>query len=592
MNEHITKYLKHYISTTDPQYAVLLSGKWGCGKTFFINEFLKDRKNKDKKFIKVSLFGLKNISEVNNQIILQLLNIDKKWFGQIAKVAQSYTKKLNLPIQDLPINKIFNKLGKELIFIFDDLERTEISTQEILGYINYLVEISSFKAILIANEEKILEKEGYKEFKEKVIGKTFKIQQDFNTVLEVFLKLASDNSKKALTENKQNIESVYDKAKYNNLRHIRQTILDFEYFYECIDDKFKSNNNNFLKELVYLFFAFSVEVKKGKLKAGEIDKYSISFLPNEKKTNFDEILDKYSITNNSNLNDIFGKISFLIGKENWESILLKDNIIEDDINTNISHAPYFAEDNRESWVKLWHFRDLEDDEFKTTLTDVVAKFNDNEYQDQEELLHVVAILLYFSKQSLYEKTQAEILTQAENNINANAETVPWQQKIYKYDSSNSAHSLGYTDYTSPKFKKITDHLEEKSQEAFNKGLKTKSNDLLDDFKNNNIEALEAKLVLRDFNNIAIFSRINVDDFIDILLDIKHTHLQKIINILKQRYQNHRAIQLTQDLKFWQGVDKNLLNKINKQEQLLKYNLMSKFKESTLKEMITNLEKRH
>lgn len=36
-NEHIIIYLNEYISMSDPQYAVLLKGKWGCGKTFIPN---------------------------------------------------------------------------------------------------------------------------------------------------------------------------------------------------------------------------------------------------------------------------------------------------------------------------------------------------------------------------------------------------------------------------------------------------------------------------------------------------------------------------------------------------------------------------
>lgn len=66
MNKHIEKYLKSYLKLDKPEFAVLLTGKWGSGKTYFIDEFInknetKDEKQEKIKFIKISLFGLKEL---------------------------------------------------------------------------------------------------------------------------------------------------------------------------------------------------------------------------------------------------------------------------------------------------------------------------------------------------------------------------------------------------------------------------------------------------------------------------------------------------------------------------------------------------
>ena len=48
-NKHIKEFLNYYIGLPNPQYAVLLKGKWGSGKTHFINEYKKELdKNKQK----------------------------------------------------------------------------------------------------------------------------------------------------------------------------------------------------------------------------------------------------------------------------------------------------------------------------------------------------------------------------------------------------------------------------------------------------------------------------------------------------------------------------------------------------------------
>ena len=44
MNEQISQYLNNYMTNPDPQYAVMLKGKWGCGKTFFISNWIKEYK--------------------------------------------------------------------------------------------------------------------------------------------------------------------------------------------------------------------------------------------------------------------------------------------------------------------------------------------------------------------------------------------------------------------------------------------------------------------------------------------------------------------------------------------------------------------
>ncbi|MFK2020937.1 P-loop NTPase fold protein [Bacteroides fragilis] len=35
MNRNILTFLNEYAEIPDPQYAIMLRGAWGCGKTFF-----------------------------------------------------------------------------------------------------------------------------------------------------------------------------------------------------------------------------------------------------------------------------------------------------------------------------------------------------------------------------------------------------------------------------------------------------------------------------------------------------------------------------------------------------------------------------
>ena len=72
VNAHIHQYLTSYLKRENPQYAVMLNGAWGCGKTFFIRKWKESIKSKDIKPIYVSLFGLQTIKEINELINKEL----------------------------------------------------------------------------------------------------------------------------------------------------------------------------------------------------------------------------------------------------------------------------------------------------------------------------------------------------------------------------------------------------------------------------------------------------------------------------------------------------------------------------------------
>ena len=120
--------MKHYINLKiSPEYALLISGKWGTGKTFFINNYLEKESHKEIKFIKISLFGIKSINEIHKQIIFQLIGTEE---GSLANslmqistsILDALGKKINLGINDIPIEQVLKTLTKKL----DKLENKEL----------------------------------------------------------------------------------------------------------------------------------------------------------------------------------------------------------------------------------------------------------------------------------------------------------------------------------------------------------------------------------------------------------------------------------------------------------------------------------
>ncbi len=42
-NRHVIYSLNSYIENPDPRYALMLKGKWGCGKTFLVNRWIEEK---------------------------------------------------------------------------------------------------------------------------------------------------------------------------------------------------------------------------------------------------------------------------------------------------------------------------------------------------------------------------------------------------------------------------------------------------------------------------------------------------------------------------------------------------------------------
>jgi Cdc6-like AAA superfamily ATPase len=72
-NQHIENFLEYYYKlSTPPEYAILIKGKWGAGKTWFIQQSLKKLKERGGKYLYVSLYGVNNLDQIENEFFRQL----------------------------------------------------------------------------------------------------------------------------------------------------------------------------------------------------------------------------------------------------------------------------------------------------------------------------------------------------------------------------------------------------------------------------------------------------------------------------------------------------------------------------------------
>jgi hypothetical protein len=191
----ITKLLDSYIEDMGQRGCFLIKGVWGVGKTYFINKYIDDCINKCKaskteiKFIKISLFDKDEVSQITSEINSKLISSREAFIKNLIKIpigVSALSVGVNFDFTSLLSEKCQlekNKASKaRIVFIFDDLERTKICTDKVLGYVNDINENDGFKVVVIANTDAIKDGEAFENYKEKVFYTEVLFSENFSEI--------------------------------------------------------------------------------------------------------------------------------------------------------------------------------------------------------------------------------------------------------------------------------------------------------------------------------------------------------------------------------------------------------------------------
>lgn len=273
-------------------YAIVITGEWGSGKTYYYENNLKKKikqthliTNNKKKYtpILISLFGINSIDDIQTQIVLNLYPILK---DRKTKLASSLGKALFKGIikmkgfddyykivSEIEIDKKDWIKFDELVLVFDDLERISklLEIEEVIGFVNSLVEHDNAKVLLIANENKI-ESANYKKIKEKVIGNTIEftpnLPESFNGLVDNYKGFIL--YQEFLETNKQLILDFFSKVSVN-LRILHFGLDYFQLTFSQIKNNLASNKslqkfeNQIFIDLLKFSLAITIEYKLGEI---------------------------------------------------------------------------------------------------------------------------------------------------------------------------------------------------------------------------------------------------------------------------------------------------------------------------------------
>ena len=252
-DQQILSVIKDYIQNRSINQALMITGEWGCGKSYFVKNSVKEylRKNgilDNKNYIVFSLYGINNLVDFKssfydtifmNQYLGEsdITRKTQKFFERLFNSCSSTidTSVVGVPLQ-VNLTELIHKSDlvqlKNCILVFDDIERCGLSAIELWGFINKLTENRGVPVITVANESKILEKDletgNYKIEKENYIrGNPETTPNNIRTLKFVLAVLVNLLRTLYKLENKSFLEhsELYDKfLKYILLRAVQYKV--------------------------------------------------------------------------------------------------------------------------------------------------------------------------------------------------------------------------------------------------------------------------------------------------------------------------------------------------------------------------------
>lgn len=125
MHDKIKKVIEDYLSKNNIDYGLLINGDWGCGKTYFINEYFLSNNNKvivnnnEINCVYISLSGISDIDKLLNEIYIKiaLINSNIKIYNYISKTV-NFISDIGAQINTIGIDK-YSKLAKNIVKSID-----------------------------------------------------------------------------------------------------------------------------------------------------------------------------------------------------------------------------------------------------------------------------------------------------------------------------------------------------------------------------------------------------------------------------------------------------------------------------------------
>ena len=263
--EDLVESILDYIRSDYTDYAVMINGEWGSGKTHFWNNKVRKKiesmqlNGRRYTTIYMSLYGISNLEEISKKIFIEttqlmdknlrkyMNNNEQTRIPEYAKTGIDMANFFGVTQNGDKIDYSEFFATDDKVLCFDDLERANVDVIDILGYINNFVEHDHIKTIIICNEKELSTKLKSSNLEMKTFIATYLLdkQNELNKADKPMVEKIRDK-----------IEHVFDKA--NDYERIKEKLIGetfeyapkFDYIINGILMRYESNPDliRFLRE--------------------------------------------------------------------------------------------------------------------------------------------------------------------------------------------------------------------------------------------------------------------------------------------------------------------------------------------------------
>ena len=424
--EDLVESILDYIRSDYTDYAVMLNGEWGSGKTHFWNNKIRKKiesmqlNGKRYTTIYMSLYGISNLEEISKKIFIETTQLmDKNLRRFMAANSQDtipeYAKTGIDMANFFGVTQNGDKIDyaeffstDDKVLCFDDLERANVDVIDILGYINNFVEHDHIKTIIICNEKELSTKLKSSNLEMKTFIATYLLdkQDELNNIDKPLVEKIRDK-----------IEHVFDKA--NDYERIKEKLIGetfeyapkFDYIINGILMRYENNPDliRFLRENTGLIIS---TFNKSGTRNLRILKHAL----NDFKKIYEMVNKSYQNTNHRVMQTML-IFTIAISFEIKAGKITKDkfvNIKDNEEYKSILVSSRILMDNRQFYIKefdnnyYYNFKSEYLPAYKRLLTEEYWKISDDQFgnvvsevmEDVKEgkltLIDTVKIFAYFS----------------------------------------------------------------------------------------------------------------------------------------------------------------------------------------------------
>lgn len=466
-NAHITDYLDAYRRMENVDFAVMITGSWGSGKTEFVKSWMDSlaKGDNDEKpdYLSVSLNGVSSLNDVDSLLFRaahpvlggKSVRIAGKVMGAIASgiklSAGGADAKVGLEFSASDLKGIsFDKwIGDAPLLVFDDLERCCIDIESLMGYFDDLLK-NGKKLVLICAEEEIKKRwkenaqnetgrtlPSYAEISSKVVGKRFAVEAEIEDLYGVLVAQAecSGTLGAFLRDQKRVFVNVFKAVgaheganrRIHNYRAFKHALRDLAYWFGKMPNN-ERKHAGFLLDFSRAFVLIDYALLSGALKID--DAFESSGDP-DTETPFDKLMNAGGVVWNAW--DASGR-DIGVPVELLKRMIFNEPVTKDELKQGVCQSRHFAEALEfNEWQQLLNWNRLDDGQMKLLTNEVLDNLTKFKYVAAEEILHVFALLGEMSEYKTYAKTLEEILEDCKTYV---AKVVADRKfKLPPYDNS-------------------------------------------------------------------------------------------------------------------------------------------------------------